>query len=174
MKCIIGLGNPGAEYELTRHNVGFLAVDVLAKALDTTFTQERKFEAEIAHAKLNGERVVLVKPLTFMNESGRSVKTVLSYYKCGVANLIVLYDDKDLMFGDIRVRHKGSAAGHRGVLSIINAMDENFTRVRIGTANENTGRIQTRLFVLKPFGAEEQKQLPEILERATELALENA
>ena len=100
-----------------------------------------------------------------MNESGRSVKHIASYYKLSPEDIIVIYDDKDLMFGDIRVRHKGSAAGHRGVLSVMNAIDEHFTRIRFGTANENTERVQTRDFVLRPFNAAEQQQLPDLLQR---------
>ena len=132
VKLIAGLGNPGAEYAKTKHNAGFLLVDALAEKLGTDAWRER-YDALVLDARMGGEKVLLVKPLTYMNESGRAIGPLLDWYKLGPEDLIVAHDDMDLPVGTIRIRKKGSAGGHNGIKSILaHVGDEHFVRVRIG------------------------------------------
>lgn len=133
MKMIAGLGNPGTKYEATRHNVGFMFADALSSDLSAAEDWHEKQDAMVAMAHIGGERVLLVKPLTYMNESGRAIQFFMSWYKLAPEDLIVVYDDMDLPAGTIRIRKKGSAGGHNGMKSILyHVQDENFPRVRIG------------------------------------------
>ena len=118
-KLVVGLGNPGSKYHETRHNVGFMAIDLIAKGLGLTFSEEKTFKAEVASTFLNGEKVYFVKPTTFMNLSGLAVRALLAYYNIPIENFIVIYDDLDMEVGKIRFRQKGSAGGHNGIKSII-------------------------------------------------------
>lgn len=133
MKIFVGLGNPGATYANTKHNVGFMLADRLAKELGAA-DWRNNFNALIAETFLDGEKILIVKPQTFMNLSGEAVGEIVDFYKIDVANLIVAHDDMDLPVGTIRLRPKGSGGGHRGVESIIYhlAWEQNFPRVRIG------------------------------------------
>lgn len=133
MKLIVGLGNPGREYEDTRHNVGFMAIDRLADKYNALFKLDKNLKGLIASVNINGEKVILLKPITFMNLSGESVKPVMSYYKINVNDIIVINDDLDMPVGKIRYRAKGSAGGHNGLKSIIaNLKTEEFQRIKIG------------------------------------------
>ena len=118
-KLVVGLGNPGSKYHETRHNVGFMAIDLMAKELELTFSEERTFKAEVASTFLNGEKVYFVKPTTFMNLSGLAVRALLAYYNIPMEDFIVIYDDLDMEVGKLRFRQKGSAGGHNGIKSII-------------------------------------------------------
>ena len=132
MKIIAGLGNPGQEYSQTRHNVGFMLIDALAQRLGISVWQD-KFEAKIAAGYIGAEKVLLVKPQTYMNNSGQAIGPLLSWYKLGVQDLIVAHDDMDIPAGTLRLRRKGSAGGHNGIKSILaHVGDEDFARVRIG------------------------------------------
>lgn len=132
MKMIVGLGNIGAKYAQTRHNVGFMVVDEVARGLNADF-QTSKFEAEVATAFHNGEKVMLVKPSTYMNDSGRAVGPLMSYYNVDPADLLVVHDDLDLPLGKVRLKQKGSAGGHNGIKSIIaHVGDQKFKRVKVG------------------------------------------
>ncbi|WEE36440.1 aminoacyl-tRNA hydrolase [Lactiplantibacillus paraplantarum] len=132
MKMIVGLGNIGRQYVQTRHNVGFMIVDELANNLNTTF-QTSKFEAQVATAFQGGEKVLLVKPSTYMNDSGRAVGPLMSYYNVDPTDLLVIHDDLDLPLGKVRLKQKGSAGGHNGIKSIINHVgDQHFKRVKVG------------------------------------------
>ena len=111
-KLVVGLGNPGSKYHETRHNVGFMAIDLMAKELGLTFSEERTFKAEVASTFLNGEKVYFVKPTTFMNLSGLAVRALLAYYNIPIEDFIVIYDDLDMEVGKLRFRQKGSAGGH--------------------------------------------------------------
>ena len=134
MKIIAGLGNPGAEYAKTRHNVGFMFVDALADALGLSASDWKdKFDAKVADARIGTEKVVLVKPQTYMNESGRAISPLMNWYKLEPEDLIVAHDDMDIPAGTIRIRKKGSAGGHNGIKSVLaHVGDEHFARVRIG------------------------------------------
>jgi PTH1 family peptidyl-tRNA hydrolase len=132
MKMIVGLGNPGSKYQTTKHNIGFITVDEIAHRYNATFNKSQ-FEADIAQFFIGTEKIMLVKPLTFMNESGRSVGPLMTYYGITEAELIVIYDDLDLEVGKIRLRQKGSAGGHNGVKSLIAHLGTNvFPRIKIG------------------------------------------
>lgn len=162
MKLIIGLGNPGKQYEHTRHNAGFLALDEFKKQNNfPDFKEEKKFFAEISSGEINGQKILLAKPVTFMNESGRSVNKLMDYYKISPENLIVIHDDKDLPLGEIKAQIGRGDAGHNGVKSIfqmINSRD--FLRIRIGIASENEKKMSdTANFVISKFGLLEKRKL---------------
>ncbi|MDQ0204336.1 aminoacyl-tRNA hydrolase [Pectinatus haikarae] len=132
MKIIAGLGNPGKEYEKTKHNVGFMFIDALAKKLSAGVWQER-FNGSLATAMIGAEKVLLLKPMTYMNLSGNAIAPALNWYKISPADLIVVHDDMDLPAGMIRIRVKGSSGGHNGIKSIISCIKSSeFIHVRIG------------------------------------------
>ncbi len=132
MKIIAGLGNPGTEYAKTRHNAGFMLMDALAEKLGEDSWRE-KYDALVLESRIGAEKVLLVKPLTYMNESGRAIGALMNWYKLETEDLIVAHDDMDIPVGTIRIRKKGSAGGHNGIKSILTHVeDENFARIRIG------------------------------------------
>ncbi|WP_054702753.1 aminoacyl-tRNA hydrolase [Secundilactobacillus odoratitofui] len=132
MKMIVGLGNIGPQYKETRHNTGFMVVEQFASEAGLAFTT-RKMEAKLASGQVNGEKVLLVEPTTFMNESGRAVGALMNFYKLDVEDLIVIHDDMDMPLGRIRIRPKGSAGGHNGIKSIIAALGTSeFNRIKVG------------------------------------------
>lgn len=165
MKLIVGLGNPGKDYALTRHNVGFMALDRLATLEGDTFKPEKKCQAEVCKTSLNGRRVVLAKPTTFMNNSGITVRALLDFYKIKASDVIVIHDDKDFPLGDTKVQTDRGAGGHNGVLSIIEHLGTKaFTRIRIGVAPTDREIIDTADFVLGKFTSAEQKTLVDVLD----------
>ncbi|EKW98356.1 aminoacyl-tRNA hydrolase [Ligilactobacillus saerimneri] len=132
MKMVVGLGNIGKKYEATRHNVGFMVVDELAQAYGATFAKE-KMNALVTEIFIAGEKVLLVKPTTYMNESGRAVRPLMDFYKIPVEDIIICHDDMDLDIGKLRLRQKGSAGGHNGIKSIISHVGtQSFKRLRVG------------------------------------------
>jgi PTH1 family peptidyl-tRNA hydrolase len=139
MKIIIGLGNPGQEYEKTRHNVGFLMLNYLQKNLNfSAFQLEKKFKAEISENQIKSEKVILAKPQTFMNNSGQTAQALINFYKIEVENLIVIHDELDVAFGEFKISTEKNSAGHNGVQDIINHLSsKSFTRIRIGIENRN-------------------------------------
>ena len=161
MKLIIGLGNPGAEYNFTRHNFGFLALDFLFKVKGLEWESREKFGAIY---KKVGE-TIFMKPQGFYNTSGVPVRAMMNYYKISAEEILVVLDDFNLPFGEIRFREKGSAGGNNGLKSIIQELKtEEFPRLRLGTGNEELRRkIGDTDFVLGKFSAEEKAKLPEIL-----------
>ena len=139
-KLIVGLGNPGEKYFETKHNVGFMLVDKLCKDLNLKFTVDKIFQSEIASTFLNGEKVYFIKPTTFMNESGKAVHALLTYYGLDIEDLLIIYDDLDMEVGKIRLRAKGSAGGHNGIKSIIQHIGTQvFNRVKIGIGRPKNG-----------------------------------
>ena len=158
MFVIAGLGNPGLLYQRTRHNAGFQALDKIADELQIKVTK-RGFSGIYGEGVYQGERVVLVKPTTYMNLSGDCIQALLHFYKCPVERLIVLYDDIDLPVGSLRIREKGSAGTHNGMRSIIACVgSENFPRIRIGVGDRAGGKDLKDHVLGKP-GKEEQKLL---------------
>ena len=158
MFVIAGLGNPGLLYQRTRHNAGFQALDTIADELHIKVTK-RGFSGIYGEGVYGGERVVLVKPTTYMNLSGDCIQALLHFYKCPVERLIVLYDDIDLPVGALRIREKGSAGTHNGMRSIIACVgSENFPRIRIGVG-DRAGDKDLKDHVLGKPGKEEQKLL---------------
>lgn len=165
MKLIVGLGNPGKEYERTRHNIGWRVVDELARTRGVNFEYKKKFDAEIAK---DGD-VILCKPQTFMNNSGQAVAAIVNYFSVTPKECIVVYDDKDIPFGTIRLRASGSSGGHNGVQSVIQHLGAvDFPRMRIGVANEQMEQQDTADFVLQRFSAEEEKKLTDLIQLASE------
>jgi PTH1 family peptidyl-tRNA hydrolase len=154
MKLLIGLGNPGREYAQTRHNVGFIAIDELAHRHQITLDKE-KFKGIFGTGTINGEKVVLLKPLTYMNLSGESVRPIMDYYNIDIEEIVVIYDDLDLPVGKIRLRTKGSAGGHNGMKSIIQHLGtQEFKRVRIGIDRPKNG-MKVPDYVLGRFSTDE-------------------
>ena len=139
-KLLVGLGNPGDKYFETKHNVGFMLIDQLAKKQNVTFTNDKIFKADLASFFFNGEKIYLVKPTTFMNESGKAVHALLAYYGLDIKDLLIIYDDLDMEVGKIRLRAKGSAGGHNGIKSIIQHIGtQTFNRVKIGIGKPKNG-----------------------------------
>lgn len=171
MWLIVGLGNPGREYANTRHNAGFLVVDNLSSRSGIRVGKKLK-GALVGEGTLAGQRVALAKPQTFMNLSGGAAAGLLHWYKLSPADLIVVYDDKDLPPGRIRVRPDGGPAGHRGMTSVIEALGtKEFTRVRVGIGREPEGQERDDRgigYVLAPFSKEERPLVEEALERAAD------
>ncbi|HHU69020.1 MAG TPA: aminoacyl-tRNA hydrolase [Thermoanaerobacterales bacterium] len=167
MYIIVGLGNPGSEYEITRHNAGFMAVDYLAKKNGIKINK-LKHKALVGEGKIAGENVMLAKPLTYMNLSGRSVKDIFEQNCADLEKLIIIYDDMDLDLGKIRIRVKGSSGTHNGMKSIIYQLQtEDFPRIRIGIGACPEG-IDAVDYVLSPFSAEEQKIIGEVVKKIAE------
>jgi len=156
MYLIIGLGNPGDKYTFTRHNAGFLAIDYISQKQNIE-VKKIKHKALIGEGSISGEKVVLVKPQTFMNLSGESVRELKSWYKTENNKIIIIYDDVSMPVGSLRIREKGSAGGHNGIKSIIlNLGTDEFPRFRLGI-NEKPDNYDLADYVLGKFTSEEQK-----------------
>jgi len=167
VKLIVGLGNPGKRYERTRHNVGFLVVDWLAQR-HAVRVEMRLDEVLVGEWRDDGTRVIFAKPQTFMNRSGSAVKNLLHECRETPDDLLVVYDDLDLPFGRIRIRAKGSAAGHRGMLSILEHLgDASFSRVRVGIGRPPEG-VDPADYVLAPVDGEEAVEFDKVIERAAD------
>ena len=137
MRIIVGLGNPGNEYKGTRHNVGYEMIDKLSFDFNISLKKDKNFRAEIGEGKIGNKKIMLVKPTTYMNLSGESVRAITQYYKLPPSEIIVVYDDISLPVGAIRVREKGGANGQKGMLNIISQLStEEFTRIRIGIGSK--------------------------------------
>ena len=172
MFIIVGLGNPGREYAHTRHNVGFDTIDVLADKYHID-VDTKKHKALIGKGFIEGQKVILVKPQTYMNLSGESVREVLDYYKVDeTSELIVIYDDISLNPGQLRIRLKGSAGGHNGIKNIIAQLGtQEFTRIKIGVG-EKPAKMDLADYVLGRFSKEEQPVIRESADRAREAVCE--
>jgi PTH1 family peptidyl-tRNA hydrolase len=168
LKLIVGLGNPGRAYEDTRHNIGFMVLDELARRGGSSFRKMFWFPALQARCSLAGEQVRLLKPTTFMNRSGRAVAGGLSKWKLSVSDLVVVYDDLDLPFGSLRVRPKGSAGTHNGMKSLVEWLETDaFARVRVGIGPKPK-EVSTVDFVLGAFSPEESLRLEKVVVRAAD------
>ena len=186
MILIIGLGNPGKKYKNTRHNVGFQVVDEFAKENNfPKFRLSKKFNSLVSEGILNDEKIILAKPQTFMNQSGKAVRTLTNFYKITrpgrvvnlitrpgrvvrVADLVVVHDDIDLPLGKIRISKNRGAAGHKGVESIIKEIGtKNFTRFRIGILPKIGKPKNIEKYVLQKFGKEEEKIIKEVIQEIT-------
>jgi PTH1 family peptidyl-tRNA hydrolase len=191
MKLVVGLGNPGEKYENTRHNIGFEVANRLAEA---AWKINKKFNAEISEGKIGREKIIFLKPQTFMNNSGRAVAAAAGFYKIKPADILVIHDDIDLPLGKIRIKKDGSSGGHRGIESIIAALgSENFLRLKIGlrpglrprgaqapeggphgpegvAPEARPKNFDAAKFVLKKFSKKEKKTVEETIKKATEAA----
>lgn len=165
MVLIAGLGNPGKEYQNTRHNLGFLTLQALARR-HQFLIEKRKFKSHYGLGEILGERVILLTPLTYMNLSGLAVGSFLRYYQISSDSLIVIHDDLDLPWTRMRIANQGGAAGHKGILSIIDQIQTRvFIRIRMGIGRPPEN-IPPESYVLEPFSAEEKKELPFLTSRA--------
>jgi len=168
MYIIVGLGNPGKEYEKTRHNSGFMVIDELAKYMGIE-VNKKKFKAEIGEGIIKGEKVILVKPQTYMNNSGESIIELVKYYKIDLDRLVVIYDDIDLDVGRIRIRKSGSAGTHNGMRSIVNYLDNTaFPRIRVGIGKNQVGDLVNH--VLGKFKGDELEIISDSIIKASEAA----
>lgn len=168
MKVIVGLGNPGKKYANTRHNVGFLFVDSVVKSLGGKFTLNSKLRSELFLTNIQNQKVLFVKPITYMNLSGDSVRLIVDYYKVNIDDILVIYDDLDLPCGKIRIRDNGSSGGHKGMQSIIDHLKINdIKRVRIGI--DSTYRKDVIDYVLGNFSKEEFDIINNVLDKSTKI-----
>lgn len=155
ISVIAGLGNPGREYEGTRHNIGFALVDALAAAEGLAWKNEPRFEARVARWPRGGTTVLLAKPQTFMNDSGRALRQLLDFHKLPVAALAVVYDDLTIDAGRVKVTVRGSAGGHNGVASLLEHLGSGFARFRIGINASRPAAMDIKDFVLGKFSETE-------------------
>lgn len=169
-RLIVGLGNPGATYRDTRHNIGFMVLDEIARRLGVAFREEKRWTGLLA--QFTGGH--LLKPLTFMNDSGRAVQSVGHFYKTSPAQTLVVYDDVDLPLGTLRFRNSGSAAGHNGIRSLIASLStQDFPRLKVGIAPADGRPAGERMVghVLGKFGTEELPALQAVIQRAADAVL---
>ncbi len=171
---IVGLGNVGKQYSQTRHNVGFTCIDALCEAQSEfeKWQDKKNLLGQISTGVFGSTKVILLKPSTYMNESGQSVRKVLDYYKVALNNCVVVHDELDLPFGQIRTRMGGGTAGHNGIKSIVSHLGDNFGRVRVGIENGKPHGEDTSDFVLAKFSSEEQKQMPLLTREVQSILIE--
>ena len=167
---MIGLGNPGSKYELTRHNIGFRIIDSLARDMGIEFNKVKSYYSLISRGMINNYKVMLVKPQTFMNLSGRAVNRVVSYYKIPLQDLLIVYDDLNLELGQVRIRKKGSSGGHKGIESIMQYLNsEDIPRLRIGVGNPSLNyNFDCVSYVLSNFNNDEEDKIAEVIQLSTE------
>jgi PTH1 family peptidyl-tRNA hydrolase len=167
---VVGLGNPGFKYEFTRHNIGFRIVDSLARDMGTEFKKVKSYYSLISRGTIDNHKVMLVKPQTFMNLSGRAVSKVVSYYKISLQDLLIVYDDLNLESGQVRIRKKGSAGGHKGIESIMQYLNsEDIPRLRIGISNPSVNfNFDCVSYVLSNFNNDEKDKIEEVIQLSTE------
>lgn len=169
MFIIAGLGNPGKKYEKTRHNMGFLVVDRLAEKNDIKINKI-KHKALVGDGFISGQKVLLVKPQTYMNLSGESLQEVVSYYNVDIEDVIVIYDDFDLETGSLRIRKKGSAGSHNGMKSVVQHLNsQNFPRVRIGIGK--SGNLDWKDFVIGKVGSQEKDVISAAIDKAADAVM---
>jgi PTH1 family peptidyl-tRNA hydrolase len=175
MLLVVGLGNPGREYAAHRHNVGFMAVDELARRVGADAFRDR-FSGAWARAEIAGAPAVLLEPMTYMNLSGESVQAAAAFFKVAPADVVVIHDELDLPFGEVRLKHGGGHAGHNGLRSIVERLGTgDFGRVRLGIGRPPPGfRGEVSSFVLSAFGADERAALPDLLKKAGDSVLDVA
>lgn len=167
MKLIVGLGNPGRKYMTTKHNVGFMTVDELCRRLGIQ-PNEAMFDSDVATTFINGEKVILAKPVTYMNESGRAIRPLMDYFQIDLSDIVVVYDDMDLPIGKIRLRQKGSAGGHNGIKSLIQHLGtQNFQRIKIGIGRPYP-KQDVVSHVLSPFAKEVHEEIGGAIHLATD------
>lgn len=166
MKLIIGLGNPGPKYARTRHNVGFMLVDALAEQCGVSWREDKRLDAELAEANLNGQAVILAKPLTFMNDSGLAVQKLVQAHRMKPADVWVIHDEIDLDVAEVKVKQGGSA-GSRGVQSVEEHIGNDFWRIRVGIGQNDRAKEASEIYVLRPMPEADIKacleRLPDIM-----------
>lgn len=168
-KVIVGLGNPGEKYAYTRHNIGFLTIDALADTLQISVNQA-KFKGLYAETRWKGHKLIVLKPMTYMNLSGESIRAIVDFYKLDIQDLLIIYDDLDLPHGAVKLRVKGGSGGHNGLKSIIaHLKTEEFKRIKMGIGRPEHGDVIAH--VLGTFREEEEAGLQEAIEKAVRASL---
>ena len=167
---MVGLGNPGLKYEFTRHNIGFRIIDSLAQDIGIEFKKVKSYYSLISRGKINNHKIILVKPQNFMNLSGRAVSKIISYYKISLSDLLIVYDDLNLELGQIRIRKRGSAGGHKGMESIIQYLgNEDIPRLRVGVGGSLFNfNLDCVSYVLSVFEVEEREKVKGVIKLSTE------
>lgn len=161
-KLIVGLGNPGSEYATTRHNLGFMILDVFAETHALSWQQKTKFGALTTEHTYKGEKIILAKPQNFYNTSGETVRAIRDFYKIANEDILVIHDELALPFGTIRTREQGSDAGNNGIKSIVNHIGKDFARIRVGIWHEVRENMPDASYVLGRFNKAEAEKLPDI------------
>lgn len=157
MKLVVGLGNPGKEYEKTRHNVGFMVLDALAKQYNVNYSKN-KFQGLYGELIINGEKIIFLKPQKYMNLSGEVIKSFLNFYKISISDMLIFHDDLDLPCGKIRIKQKGSSGGHNGLKDIEkNIGTQEYNRVKIGISNNK--EVDTKDYVLGTFSKDDLEKI---------------
>lgn len=176
LTLVVGLGNVGREYDGTRHNVGFHCVDTFVKSQQSMsdWIEKKDLKCLLSKGQLGDTHVIAIKPTTFMNLSGQAVQAASSFYKIPLENIVVIHDELDIPFGQIRLRVGGSAAGHNGIKSVSSAIGEDYGRVRIGVGPKRPPEIDSADFVLQKFTGEEQEQLDNLAHETTAILAEYA
>ena len=169
MKIVFALGNPGDRYAMTRHNAGFFAVDLYAKMRGLEWKEKPKWKAVVTETVVDGEKVVIVKPMTFYNLVGESLVAVMGFYKVGLEDVLVVCDDISLPFGTVRARMSGSDGGSGGLRSVVAQVGTEFKRVKIGTDNDMRVKMGDSEFVLGRFSEEERAELGGVLMKVGEM-----
>ncbi len=165
MKLIVGLGNPGKEYDGTRHNVGFALLDYLAEEFGTNWHEKNKWKAHIAEVGFGGQKIILAKPITYYNLSGEAVRALAAFYTIDSKDVLIIHDELALPFGTLRTRVGGSDAGNKGIKNISAHLGQGYARIRVGTANAYSGAQKAETFVLEKFTQQETEQLNDLAEQ---------
>lgn len=166
MKLLFAQGNPGSDYDRTRHNIGFIVLDEYADQHRVLFQPKDKFKAMIAELTMDGEKVLLAKPVTYYNETGQSARSLIDFYKLDPSSdVLVIHDELALPFGTIRTREKGSDAGNNGIKSLNAHLGQEYNRIRFGVGSEHRALTGDVDFVLGRFSSSEQAKLPELIEK---------
>ncbi len=163
-KLILGLGNSGQQYDMTRHNIGFAVMDAFAERNGASWTTKKALKAEVAEIRIGEQKVILVKPTTMMNLSGEAMSAIQRFYKVTNDHSLVVFDDIDVPFGTIRTRIGGGSGGHNGIKSLIQHANDRFARLRVGVANNHRDKTDAADFVLARFSKDEQARLPNIID----------
>jgi peptidyl-tRNA hydrolase, PTH1 family len=171
MYLIVGLGNPGDRYKLTRHNIGFLVVDALGDYFKTPLSTE-KFQAHFAKVPVGDNDVILAKPQTFMNLSGESVQALMAFYKVPPENLLIIHDEVDLPFAELKIQNNRGHAGHNGVRSVHEKIGPEYSRLRLGVGRPAVPQMAVADFVLQNFSPEQLEKLPEFIGHACDEVLD--
>ena len=172
---IVGLGNPGKQYDMTRHNIGYNCVDKFVENFDELrgWTNKTDLKCLISTGQLSDKRVIIIKPTTYMNNSGEAVSLVSNFYKIEIGNVIVIHDDIDIDFGQIKIKLGGSSAGHNGIKSITNHLgDENYGRIRIGIGPKKPLKMDSKDFVLQKFSDEQISHLDDLTKEVAAVVTE--
>ncbi|HJS21637.1 MAG TPA: aminoacyl-tRNA hydrolase [Steroidobacteraceae bacterium] len=168
LRLVVGLGNPGPEHALTRHNVGFWFVDALAHATEARFREHRKHQAELARIKIADHELTLVKPLTYVNRSGLAIRSVAEYYRVTPGEILVAYDELDLQVGTVRLKRGGGAGGHNGVKDTIAHIGDDFWRLRVGIGHPGN-KAEVIDYVLRRAPHEDEEAIIECVAAAVEI-----